>query len=53
MPAITKFRDNLYLYPKDRIIAWEEHREQFLTSWGFTFYGTYYGHGSDEGGLSC
>ena len=48
MPTITKFLDDLYVFPEDRTVELEEDREQFLTHWGFTIYRTYYGPGSDE-----
>lgn len=48
MPTITKFLDNLYVFPEDRTVGPKEDGEQFLTHWGFTIYRTYYGPGSDE-----
>lgn len=48
MTTITKFLDDLYVFPKDRIVEPEEDHEQFLTKWGFTIYRTYYGPGSDD-----
>jgi hypothetical protein len=45
---MTKFLNDLYVYPEDRAVEPEEYREQFLAHWGFTIYRTHYGADSDQ-----